>query len=90
MIYLFLSFLLLGVLFGNINSLAMEPLGHIAGIGAAVVGFLSTLIGVVTGAVIGRAYDGGITPLVTGFAILGGFALLAMYWGERGERAPAG
>lgn len=83
MSYLLASFLLLGVLFGNINALAMEPLGHIAGIGAAVVGFLSTLIGVVAGAVVGRAYDGGITPLVTGFAILGGFALLAMYWGER-------
>ena len=90
MAYLLASFLFVGVLFGNLNALAMEPLGHIAGIGAAVVGFTSTLIGVAAGALVGRAYDGGITPLVTGFAVLNGLALLAMYWGERPRAALAG
>lgn len=38
MAYLMFSFFCVGILFGNQNSLAMEPLGHLAGIGAAVVG----------------------------------------------------
>ena len=36
--YLLASFFGIGLLFGNLNALAMQPLGHIAGIGAAVVG----------------------------------------------------
>ena len=42
--YLMMSFFGVGILFGNQNALAMEPLGKLAGIGAAVVGSLSTLI----------------------------------------------
>ena len=33
-----MAFFCLGILFGNLNAIAMEPLGHIAGVGAAVVG----------------------------------------------------
>ena len=40
MTYLMLSFFGIGLLFGNLNALAMQPLGHIAGTGAAVVGGL--------------------------------------------------
>ena len=40
MAYLMLAFFFVGILFGNQNSLAMEPLGRLAGIGAAVVGSL--------------------------------------------------
>jgi len=67
-------FFCIGLLFGNLNAMAMEPLGHIAGIGAAVVGSLSTFISVPLGIMIGRFYDGGILPLVTGFALLGALA----------------
>ena len=38
MIYLAAMFFCLGILFGNLNALAMEPLGHIAGIAASVIG----------------------------------------------------
>ena len=74
-----LSFFCLGMLFGNLNAMAMEPLGEIAGIGAAVVGSLSTLIAVPFGILIGQLYDGGILALIGGFALLGASALAVMH-----------
>ncbi|RNA65284.1 Bcr/CflA family efflux MFS transporter [Prosthecochloris sp. ZM_2] len=66
-VYLAPVFFAIGVLFGNLNALAMEPLGHIAGTGAATVGSLSTFIGMATGTMIGQSYNGTLFPLVTGF-----------------------
>jgi len=82
MIYLMASFFCVGILFGNMNSLAMEPLGHIAGIGAAVVGSLSTFISVPLGIYIGQRYNNTILPLVIGFAILSTLSMLVMRWAQ--------
>ena len=82
-VYLFLVFFCQGVLYGNVNSLAMEPLGHIAGVGAAVVGALSMFISIAAGTWIGQAYDGTVLPLVAGFAVLGFAGLAAMSWAEQ-------
>lgn len=71
-----------GLLFGNNNALAMEPLGHIAGIGAAVVGSLSTLISVPLGISIAGAYDGSVMPLISGFAGCSFASLLLVSWIE--------
>jgi len=76
-------FFFMGILFGNLNALAMEPLGHIAGIGAAVVGSVSTLIAVVFGVLVAAAYDGTILPLVIGFAGLSMACLITIYWTEK-------
>jgi DHA1 family bicyclomycin/chloramphenicol resistance-like MFS transporter len=65
----------------------MEPMGHIAGVAAAVVGSLSNLVAVSTGTPIGQSYDGTVIPLVAGFAGLGVAALLAVEWAERGRPA---
>ncbi|MDA3945219.1 MAG: multidrug effflux MFS transporter [Helicobacteraceae bacterium] len=73
-LYGLVTFFCMGLLFGNLNAMAMEPLGHIAGVGAAVVGSLSTFISIPLGVLIGRLYDGNILPLVAGFAVLGLFA----------------
>ncbi|NUM44823.1 MAG: multidrug effflux MFS transporter [Anaerolineales bacterium] len=86
MTYLMASFFAIGILFGNLNALAMEPLGHIAGVGAAVVGSLSTFISVPLGIVIGQAYDGTVLPLVAGFAVLSVLSFGIMKWAE-GKRA---
>jgi DHA1 family bicyclomycin/chloramphenicol resistance-like MFS transporter len=86
MAYLMPSFFCIGILFGNMNALAMEPLGHIAGVGAAVVGSLSTLLATPLGAGIGQAYNGTVTPLALGFAAFGLGALALMRWAE-GRRA---
>ncbi len=82
MIYLMASFFCVGILFGNMNSLAMEPLGHIAGVGAAVVGSLSMFIAVPLGVYIGQRYNNTIMPLVMGFAILSILSLIVMRWAQ--------
>ncbi|MEZ4590701.1 MAG: multidrug effflux MFS transporter [Chloroflexota bacterium] len=84
MTYLMLTFFCVGILFGNLNSLAMEPLGQVAGVGAAVVGSLSTLLSVLLGTVIGQNYNGTIVPLVMGLAVLSGLSLGVVQWSEAG------
>lgn len=73
----------MGLLLGNVNALAMKPLGHIAGIGASVVGFLSTIVSVCLGVLIGTRYDGTILPLVAGISILGLGAYVVMRWSHK-------
>ena len=77
------SFFCIGMLFGNFNALAMEPLGHIAGIGAAVVGSLMTFISLSLGTLIGQNYDGTVLPMVGGFAVYGIASLLITRWVQR-------
>ena len=81
--YLMLAFFCVGILFGNFNALAMEPLGHIAGVGAAVVGTFQTFISLFLGTLIGQVYDGTAVPLVGGFAALAVAALMIVGWTER-------
>lgn len=80
--YLMLSFFCVGILFGNMNTLAMEPLGHIAGIGAAMVGSLSTFLSVALGTFIGQSYNGAVLPLVLGLGVLAGLSMLVVRWAE--------
>jgi DHA1 family bicyclomycin/chloramphenicol resistance-like MFS transporter len=82
MAYIMLTFFFIGILFGNQNALAMEPLGQMAGIGAAVVGSLSTLISMPLGTIIGQSYNGTLLPLIIGMAILAGLAILVVRWAE--------
>jgi DHA1 family bicyclomycin/chloramphenicol resistance-like MFS transporter len=82
----------IGVLFGNLNSIAMEPLGHVAGTGAAVIGSISTLVAVVLGYWIGQAYDGTLYSLAIGFASLATVCQLLILtvkrsWREKTNRA---
>lgn len=69
-----------GFLFGNLNSIAMEPLGHIAGTGASVVGSVSTFISVPISAYVGSLYQGSILPLIASFLILGIFSIFIIFW----------
>ena len=78
MLYLCATVFCTGILFGNLNSLAMEPLGHIAGMGAAIVGSVSTFISVPFGVYIGLSYNGTVVPLVIGFAVFGTLAMLVV------------
>jgi len=69
-------FFFIGVIFGNINAMAMEQLGHVAGSAAAVIGTSSTLMAVVLGFLVGNAYDGTLYPLAIGFAVLTSICVL--------------
>lgn len=76
MLYCFPLFFFLGLQFGNLNALAMQPLGHIAGLGASVGGALSTTLAVPMGAVVGQLYDGTPIPLTLGFLTFGVLGLM--------------
>jgi DHA1 family bicyclomycin/chloramphenicol resistance-like MFS transporter len=80
--YLMVTFFCVGILFGNQNALAMEPLGHLAGMGAAVVGSLSRLVSMPLGTIIGQSYNGTVLPLVAGMALLSGLCIFAVRWAE--------
>lgn len=67
MLMLFFIFSCAGILFGNLNALAMEPLGHLAGLGASVVGSLSTFISIGIATLIGQTYNQTLYPLSLGF-----------------------
>ncbi|MGB1311001.1 MAG: multidrug effflux MFS transporter [Leucothrix sp.] len=70
MVYAALVYFCLGILFGNMHSMAMEQVGHVAGVAASVVGCISTLIATVLAAFIGSFYNDTITPIVLGLAVL--------------------
>ncbi len=89
MAYLLPLFFCFGILFGNLNALAMEPLGHVAGLGSAVVGTISTLLSVAFGVVAADAYDNTVLPLIIGFGLLGFGGLLIALWTEHGAPAEA-
>lgn len=69
----------------NFNSLAMEPLGHVAGTASSVQGFLQTVGGGILGATIGQAFDGTVTPLAAGYFFAGLGALGMVMLAERGK-----
>ena len=84
MAYLLTVFLCIGLLFGNLNALAMEPLGHIAGVGAAVVASLSTFVSVPLGALVGQSFDGTMYAQIAAFAVFGAATFAAMRWAASG------
>jgi DHA1 family bicyclomycin/chloramphenicol resistance-like MFS transporter len=85
MLYGLPTFFCMGVLFGNLNAMAMEPLGHIAGVGSAVVASLTGFISLIIGSSIGRSYDGTVLPLVGGYGLLATVALVLVIWVGRGR-----
>jgi DHA1 family bicyclomycin/chloramphenicol resistance-like MFS transporter len=87
MAYFLAAFFCFGILFGNFNALAMEPLGHIAGVAAAVIGSFTTFISLALGSLIGGAYNGTLLPLATGFAVLSTLSLALVTVIER-RRSP--
>jgi MFS transporter, DHA1 family, multidrug resistance protein len=84
MMFLLPIFFFVGLLFGNLNAIIMEPLGHIAGMASSMTSGLTLLISLPLGTALGRSYDGTITPIVVGFVIMTSAALAVMLWTERG------
>jgi DHA1 family bicyclomycin/chloramphenicol resistance-like MFS transporter len=84
--FLVLVFFCIGLLFGNLNAIAMKPMGHIAGTASAVVGALSSIMAVPLAVLIGRYYDGTILPLISGFAFLSTLSLFVVHWADRSPK----
>ncbi len=73
-----LEFFALGFLFGNLRALAMQPVGHIAGVGAAINGFVSTIMAVPIATFIGSYVTKTALPLFIGFFVCGVMCLLLL------------
>jgi len=70
----------IGIIFGNLNAMAMEPLGAVAGIAAGAIGSVSSLISSVFGTAIAGSYDGTALPISLGFFVCSVIALLLLRW----------
>ena len=78
--FFWLQFFAIGFLFGNTRALAMEPIGHIAGIGAAINGFVSTIMAVPIATFIGGFMDKTALPLFIGFFACGLISLVLIQY----------
>lgn len=83
--FMSVSFFAIGLFGPNANSMAMEPMGHIAGSAAAAYGFATTTLAASLGAIVGRLYNGATTPVIAGFAGLGLAAFLIVVVTEKGR-----
>ena len=83
LIWAVFAFFTMGLLFGNFNAIAMEPLGHIAGIGSAFVSFISTGISLIIGQSLGWSYDGTVYSLLAGFFALAIMSIIVMRLADR-------
>jgi DHA1 family bicyclomycin/chloramphenicol resistance-like MFS transporter len=71
-------FFMTGLTMGNLNAMALEPVGHIAGMAASLVSALSTVFAVVLAVPLGLSFDGTPVPLMIGVTVLSGAGFLAM------------
>ena len=76
---LFCAFFCIGILFGNVKAMAMQPLGDMAGLGAAIIGSLSSIISVPAAIFVSSFIDASITPVALGFLGFGSVSFV-FYW----------
>jgi DHA1 family bicyclomycin/chloramphenicol resistance-like MFS transporter len=61
-----------------LNALAMEPMGHIAGMAASVIGAVSTVLAAVIASPIGLSFEGQLDLLITSVLVLAALGYLLM------------
>lgn len=77
-------FFMAGLIFGNLNAIAMQNMGHLAGMTASVMMGASTVLAVVIAAPVGLAFNGTALPVMIGAIVCSGLGWVAMGW-LRGE-----
>ncbi len=82
-------FFMVGLTLGNLNAIAMEPMGHIAGMAASVMGAIATVAAAFIAAPVGLLFDGTIVPMVGGVLTTAVLAFLTMLWMGRVEAMTA-
>ena len=87
LIYAAVVFFCFGLVFGNINAMAMEPMGHVAGIASAIIGASSSIMSMIIGTAIGQMYNGTLVPVTSGFLILSTICLFILHLAK--SRKPA-
>jgi MFS transporter, DHA1 family, multidrug resistance protein len=71
-------FFLSGFTYGNLNALALQRMGHIAGMAASILTSVATVGAVVIAAPLGLAFDGTPVPVMVGALVCSGIALWLM------------
>ena len=85
MVFFAMAMFQFGWIGSNFNSLAMEPLGHVAGTASSVLGFMSTVGGASIGAGIGQHFDGTATPMVIGYFTVSLIGIVFVLIAEKGK-----
>ncbi len=78
-----------GLTVANLNAIAMEPMGHIAGMAASVIGAVSTVLGALIASPVGLLFDGTPLPLVLLILLFCIIASVLMQMMRRAEAAMA-
>jgi MFS transporter, DHA1 family, multidrug resistance protein len=78
-----------GLTMGNLGAMAMERLGHLAGLAATVMLAFATIGGALTAVPLALAFDGTPGPLSLGVLVLAGLALAAVRLGRGAGPRPA-
>ncbi|SLN73007.1 Bicyclomycin resistance protein [Pseudooceanicola marinus] len=76
----------MGLSMGNLNALAMEPIGHIAGLAASVLGAISTIVAAVISTLVAQAFNGTILPQLLTTIVLCSIAMPMLLRMRRLER----
>lgn len=71
-------FFMAGVTFGNLNALALQRMGHIAGMAASIIAALSTIAATLIAAPVGLLYNGTAIPAMTATLICSALAWFLM------------
>jgi DHA1 family bicyclomycin/chloramphenicol resistance-like MFS transporter len=74
-----------GLVLSNFNAIAMERLGHVAGTGSSVQGFITFAGGAIIGFFIGQAFNGTAIPLTLGYLVCGSIGFIIVLVTERGR-----
>lgn len=71
-------FFMAGVTFGNLNALALQSMGHIAGMAASIVAAISTVLATLIAAPVGLLYNGTALPAIVATLVCSGLAWAMM------------
>lgn len=78
-------FFMAGLTMGNLNAIAMEPMGHIAGMAASIIGGIATVLAAGLATAVGLSFDGTLVPLALGILSMSVLAFLLMLGMARAE-----
>ncbi|MEM9582110.1 MAG: multidrug effflux MFS transporter [Pseudomonadota bacterium] len=73
-------FFMAGLVIGNLNALAMEPVGHVAGLASSVLGGVATVCGVLLAIPVGYLFDGTTVPLSLAIMVLSAIGVSLVHW----------
>ena len=80
---MFIGFFFVGILFGNLNAMAMQPLGDMAGLGAAIIGSFSSLFSVPVALFVDSFLNGNLMPIGWGFLVFFALSYASVRYAER-------